>query len=178
MVPMIENPERALKVVEALHFPPLGERSYGGRRIGDMFGRNYHIDNNVVFVAQIETEKSIDAAPEIIAIDGVDVLFFSPDDMRVRMGLPINTPLATNEKLLGAMERTASAAHAAKKWCGCVIGDDDSLRAALRMGYQLIVGGSDIVFLRSESQRRREVFGGIVENRPVADAKKKVESAY
>ena len=178
MAPMVETAEQARHVVRALHFPPLGARSYGGRRVVDLHGREFHLENNVVFVSQIETEESVENAAEIAAVEGVDVLFFGPDDMRVQMGLPINTPLAENKRLRGAMERTAKAARDAKKHCGCVIGDETTLRMALDMGYQLIVGGGDIVFLRNEAQRRRELFRGIVDDRPNVETGSKPASAY
>jgi 2-keto-3-deoxy-L-rhamnonate aldolase RhmA len=165
MVPMIRTREQARQVVQAIHFPPLGERSYGGRRIGDILGREYHKDLDVLLVAQIETEDSVEAAPDIVAEPGVDVLFFSPDDMKVRMGLPVTTSLAASKKLQKAMEQTVAATKRAGKHAGCVVGDEKSFEIALSMGYRFLVGGSDIAFLRDESTRRLALFRGIAARR-------------
>lgn len=149
MVPMVNNKEQAQFIVKGLRFPPLGSRSYGGRRVIDRHGRDYYKDTHLMVVAQIETVESVKNAPEIIGTDGVDMLFFGPDDMKVQMGLPINTATDQSPELRQAMTATAKAAKAAGKFCGCVGGTPASAKMAQDLGYQLIIGGGDIGFMRT-----------------------------
>ena len=55
MVPMIDTADDARRIVDALRFPPLGKRSYGGRRAIDVGGRDYFRETELLVVAQIET---------------------------------------------------------------------------------------------------------------------------
>ena len=156
MMPMIDTPEQAKEVVMATRFPPLGNRSYGGRRIIDLEGRDYYQDQHMIVVAQVETVLSVENASKIIATDGIDALFFSPDDMKVQMGLPINTVPLQNDLLKEAMRKVANAAKAAGKWSGCIAADAPSLQTVKAMGYQLVVGGGDIGFLRTAAAQKLE----------------------
>ena len=148
MVPMVNNAEEAKAIVGRLRFPPLGHRSYGGRRVIDLYGRDYYRDRDLMVVAQIETLEAVDHAEEIIATEGIDCLFFGPDDMKVRMDIPINTPPLENPKLTAAMEKVAAVARAAGKFAGTVTPSPAATKAGIEMGYQMLVGGGDIMFLR------------------------------
>ena len=86
-VPMVDTPEQAHAIVRPIRFPPLGNRSYGGRRPIDLHTRDYHTLTQVgADRAEIETPEALANARAIAAVEGVDVLFFSPDDMK-RPGL-------------------------------------------------------------------------------------------
>jgi len=148
MVPMVDNAAQAQQIVQGLRFPPVGNRSYGGRRVIDLHGRDYFHEQEILVVAQVETLDAVKNAEEIINTDGVDCLFFGPDDMKVRMGLPINTAVNESPELQAAMKSTAEAAKAAGKFAGCVGATPESLQVAIDLGYQLMVGGGDIGFLR------------------------------
>ena len=154
MVPMVNNARDAQTVVDGLRFPPTGKRSYGGRRVIDIGGRDYFRESELVVVAQIETPEAVENAEEVIAVEGIDVLFFGPDDMKVRLGLPMTTPTTDNELLQDAMRRTAQAAKKAGKACGCVAPSEASLTMSIDMGYQLVIGGADVAFLRVASAQR------------------------
>lgn len=148
MVPMVNNAKEAKDAVNGLRFPPLGKRSYGGRRVIDLYGREYYQEQPLGLVAQVETLDAVANADEIAATEGVDVLFFGPDDMKVRMGLPINTKLDESDELQEAMRKVAAACKKHGKYAGCVGATPESLRTATSLGYQVIVGGGDIAILR------------------------------
>lgn len=153
MVPMVNTPDEARALVRAACFPPLGSRSYGGRRVIDVAGPEYCLTANdrLVLIAQIETLEAVANAAQIAAVEGIDVLFFGPDDMKMRMGIPINTPMEESSQLLQAMAQTADAALKAGKVPGCVSATPASIRRAADMGYRLIAGGADVGFLKTAS---------------------------
>jgi len=165
MVPMVNSAEQAQGLVSALRFPPLGERSYGGRRVVDLYGRDYYAKQEMLLVVQIETVEACRQAPDIIATEGVDCLFFSPDDMRLRMDLPMNTPIVENEELRDAMAGVARAATEAGKFCGCVATDKETLTVAIEQGYRLIAGGGDAGFLRTMAAQRLVELRNVIERR-------------
>ena len=171
MVPMVNTVAEASAVVRAVRFPPLGSRSFGGRRAIDLGSRDYYQDDNLLVVAQIETVESVEHVDEIIRVPGVDVVFFGPDDMKVQMGIPVNTPVLSNERLLAAMERTAEAAREAKKFCGCVVGSEQDFERVIAMGYQLVVAGGDVVFMRVMGEQRRTNLRQILARRAQTDGK-------
>ncbi len=143
MVPMVNSAEEAAAIVDNGRFPPLGNRSFGARRAIDVFGRDYYKDQEPLLIAQIETPEAVDNAAAIAATKGIDAIFLGADDLRIQMGLHINTPLTESEPLLAALERVARAAKDTGKVAGCVAGQPDLFRRCVELGYQIIVGGND-----------------------------------
>ncbi len=88
MVPVVNTPEQAKAVVDATRFPPLGNRSYGGRRPIDFLGRDYYMGEGLVLVLQIETPEAVENAAAIAALEGVDALFLGADDLKIQLGVP------------------------------------------------------------------------------------------
>ena len=153
MVPMVNSVDEARAIVTAATFPPMGERSYGGRRVIDLGGRDYYSSANDanVIIAQIETPQAADAAEAIAAVDGIDVLFFSPDDLKLRMDLPIEASPLDSDKMAAVMKRLATAAKNAGKIAGCIACTPEAITMASSLGYRLIVGGGDVPFLRNSA---------------------------
>jgi 4-hydroxy-2-oxoheptanedioate aldolase len=148
MVPMVDSPEQAELIVQGTRFPPRGNRSYGARRAIDLDGREYY-QRELMVVAQIETLEAVDAAAEIAAVDGIDALFFGPDDMKLRMGIPVNTPVTDHPRLREALAQTAAAAAAAGIFAGTVAPSAAAAEMVTELGYRILVGGGDIAFLRA-----------------------------
>jgi len=164
MIPMVDTPEDAEAIVRALRFPPRGFRSFGSRRLADCVGLDYHQAVQPLIFAQIETPEAIENAPQIAAVDGVDVLYFSPDDLKIRMQIPIETATSDSETLLSAMEKIADAAKQSRKALGAAgVTTPELLGRCIDMGYQVVTGGSDVMFIRRGSARQLELL------RPVAD---------
>ena len=166
MVPMIDTAEAARRVVDAVRFPPAGKRSYGGRRSIDVEGRGYFqtADERLLLVAQIETAEAVRNAGAIAATEGVDVLFFGPDDMKVRLGIPIDTSIKDSVEVADALEQTVAAAKAAGKMVGCVAGTGEVIKLAISLGCQLIAGGGDVGFLRTAAPAKLKELRGAIDS--------------
>lgn len=156
MFPMVNNAEEARNVVQNLRFAPLGRRSFGGRRVIDVDGREYYRERELMLVAQIETIEAVDNVEAIVNTEGVDAVFFGPDDMRVQLGIQINTPVSEDARLRAAMEKTVKTARNAGKFAGTVGPSPESLRTCLELGYQLVVCGGDVYFIRMGSSQLLE----------------------
>lgn len=168
MVPMVDTAEQARRVVEAARFPPLGKRSYGGRRIRDLEGAEYFrtANTDMLILAQIETPEAVANAEAIAATPGIDALFFGADDLKVRLDLPPTLAVTESDQLMKAMERTGRAAKNAGKLSGCVAANSPTLSLAISQGYQIIAGGGDVLFLREAAPKKLKELRDAIESRP------------
>jgi 2-keto-3-deoxy-L-rhamnonate aldolase RhmA len=171
MIPMVNTRDEAKRLVAELTFAPTGRRSYGGRRVVDVHTRDFHLKKPPVLMMQIETLEAVDNVEAIAETEGVDCLFYGPDDMRVQCGLPMTTGVFEDDRLLAGLKRTAEAARKAGKWCGTVSPDPAGFQKCLDMGYQVLVAGADIGFLRTSAARQlamvQEIFGKVGGKTPV-----------
>jgi len=154
IVPCVDTPEQAQAAVAAAKFPPLGNRSYGGRRPIDRHGRGYAATANAetLLVVQIESPLAIENVDRIAAVPGVDALFLGPDDIMLRRGFTMDTP--RSEATLGADMRAVIAACGRHGKRAVTVGiGGDMLALCLREGFHLIVGGGDVAFLAQGSRQ-------------------------
>ena len=151
MVPMVNTAEAAAAIVNAAKFPPLGTRSFGGRRPIDLKDRTYYRNKEPIIVAQIETPEAVKNALAIAKTDGIDVLMLGPDDIRVHLGLSIDAPMLETPVLLEALETVVTAARTAGKSAACITPTREMVNHAMGLGYRLFIGGSDAQILNRRS---------------------------
>jgi 4-hydroxy-2-oxoheptanedioate aldolase len=179
MVPMVDTPDQAEAVVRAAKFPPLGDRSFGGRRVIDTRGRMYaHTSNDATFLmAQIETPEGLENVDAIAAVDGVDIIFLGPDDMRLRRGERMDEPRSM-EQLERDMERVAEAGRANGKPCAMPAIGSEMIQLCQRIGFQIICCGMDAAFLADGSQAASQVARKTLAEGSPVDVKGDPESLY
>ena len=91
MFPLVNTPERARQIVQAVKFPPVGSRGMDGAGLdGDYYldaGENYAegVNRETFVVVQIETPQAVENADAIAAVDGIDGLFIGPADLTLRL---------------------------------------------------------------------------------------------
>ncbi len=153
MIPQVESAEVAAAVVRALRFPPRGSRSFGGRRPIDAHGRDYYRTREPLVVVQIESQTALESVEQIAAVEGVDLLFFGADDMKLSLALPVETLVGDNDQLSQAQGHIARAARAAGKGCGCGIVKPQDVSILAEMGYHLLAIGGDVPFLRTGARQ-------------------------
>jgi 4-hydroxy-2-oxoheptanedioate aldolase len=91
MCPLIGSVEDAEAFVQAVKYPPHGNRSWGPYRARlDHPGADYFKIANDWTIAcpQIETRGALDQLDEILALDGVDMVCFGPNDLSVALTGP------------------------------------------------------------------------------------------
>lgn len=153
IVPCIDTVEQARLAVDAAKFPPLGRRSYGGRRPIDLHGRTYADNANTeqLLILQIESPAAFEAAADIAAIPGVDGLMLGPDDMLLRRGVSMTTPRSP-ENLAADMRGIAEAARKHGKFLIGIGFDETMIKLNADLGVQMIVSGGDVPFLANSSK--------------------------
>lgn len=89
LVPRVSCATEAMRAVEAARFPPEGRRGVGpGRAAG--YGRTIaaYLDAaraQTVVAIQIETVEALDNLEEILAVQGIDLVFIGPGDLGVSL---------------------------------------------------------------------------------------------
>ena len=183
IVPQVESVADAQAIVTAAKFPPLGQRSYGGRRPVDLHGRTYSDTANteILLVAQIESPQAIDAVDAIAAVPGIDALFLGPDDIMIRRGYAMTAP--RNKDTLGKDMEAVTAACRRHGKIACTVGfGADMLSLSVSTGFQLIVSGGDVAFLASTSTQAskdaRATLKGVKPPAPATGGTKGPSSPY
>lgn len=90
IVPMVNSVEDARRLVKALKYAPLGERSYGPLRASGMAGLTsaaYFASANdfTLLFVMIETRAGMEALDEILAVPGVDGVLVGPNDLCIAL---------------------------------------------------------------------------------------------
>jgi 4-hydroxy-2-oxoheptanedioate aldolase len=151
MYPRCSDAAEAAEVVRWSKFAPQGTRGYDGGNpdcpyIAMPLERYIREANEQTFVViQIEDPGALERAPEIAAVDGVDVLFLGPADMSILSGIPGQFD---HPRMQEAIRHVAAAARAAGKHWGMPSGSVDVIRQLVDMGARFLCHGCDIVMVK------------------------------
>ncbi len=157
MVPMIESAQEAQAVVSACRYPPKGSRGLAigiarGSAYGTISDRDYvdNVADDTFVVCQIETLEGVRNAKDIIAVDGVDMLFVGRNDLAADSGhmLDLDHP-----EVNGLMDEVKAVAKAAGKKIGTVPSIGRSWQQLIDEGFDLVIPSSDIAVLRMFAQQ-------------------------
>ena len=146
MIPRLETPDEVAETLRWMRYPPAGIRGVALTNRGGGYGEIGHanlaatVNDRVLGVFQVESPAAVAAAPEIAAIDGVDVLFVGPADLSHAMGIPgrFAEPAFT-----AALDAVATACRAQGKAAGILLPDASGVAAYRARGYSFIGVGSD-----------------------------------
>lgn len=150
LVPMVNSVAEAEDVAAAARYPPAGRRGVAGVRaagFGDTFDE-YVADANesTAVIVQIETGAGLDAAPDIAAVDGITSLFVGPKDLTSSLAGAGNDPPAGFEESVAAVR---TAAHENGCPAGIYGGDPETTAQRLSEGFDYVIAGTDLGFLRN-----------------------------
>ena len=165
MIPHVSTPEQARELVQAVKFPPLGDRGLdGGGRDASFFinaPKDYTTQANreTLLVVQIETPQALENAPAIAAVPGVDVLFLGPADMALRLGC---TPSVNDPKMMEAQKKVAAAAKQHGKAWGRPVGSAEDARTLVQLGAQFVAYGNDYGALHAHFSQCAAAFDEIL----------------
>ena len=154
IVPLVNTVEEADHIVSAAKFPPLGERSFGGRRIIDRKSRSFSqtANEDTLVIAQIETPGALENAEAIAAIDGIDALFLGPDDIMLRRGLPMETP-RTKETIGKDIETVGQASIKHGKFSVMPAFTPEIIKHCHANGFKMLASGADSMLLTGASEQ-------------------------
>ena len=144
MFPFVNSPEEARRAVQYMKYPPKGTRGVAGVIRATAYGcewQNYFSQANEksLVVVQIETAAAVEAAEQIAAVDGVDVLFVGPLDLSVSLGCPNDF---TPPHFVAALEKVIAAAHRHGKVAG-ILSRPQLVQQHKNLGFRFFALGSD-----------------------------------
>ena len=149
MMPLISNATTAGRIVDAVKFPPLGNRGLDGAGLDADFGldaigpNSTYIDdiNRETFVVvQIETPDALENVDDIASVPGIDAFFVGPGDLGLRVG-QVESDAQT--ALDAAIARVAEVASKRGIAWGMPAGTPEQIAELRGMGAQLLAYRGD-----------------------------------
>jgi 2-keto-3-deoxy-L-rhamnonate aldolase RhmA len=153
LAPLVSEPQMAYDLVQAVKFPPLGNRGMDGAGFDGDYGigvwqpgSTYNADANreTFLITQVETLQAVANAEEIVSIDGVDGLFIGPADLSLRIATAPAGNTMTMEK---AIDVVAAAARKHNKIWGITAGSVDDIQRFRALGAQIVPWGGDFALM-------------------------------
>ncbi len=150
MVPMIKTAADAEAAVQAVYYPPRGQRGVGLAR-AQGYGARFQeyrlwLEENAVIVAMIEHIDSVNAIDSILSVPGIDAYIIGPYDLSGSMGRPgeLDYP-----EVQSAIEHIREAGLRLGKPGGIhvVEPNPDELRRNIEAGFNFLGYGLDIRIL-------------------------------
>jgi 4-hydroxy-2-oxoheptanedioate aldolase len=168
-VPSVTEPAQARLIVEASHFPPRGRRGFGSttRAAGYGFTPRSQVvrtaGDETLVIVQVETRKGVENLNDILAVDGVDIVFLGTSDMSLDYGYASPSDPA----LLPLLEKIIGIIHRSGKRCGIHLADLGLAPQMRDLGVTYFTVAPLAMigpFLQSKSKEIKEMFSGLPGN--------------
>ncbi|MCE0766024.1 HpcH/HpaI aldolase/citrate lyase family protein [Pseudonocardia kujensis] len=161
LVPMISSADEAREVVRHCRYPQPGvdgSRGVAGARAA-AWGRDREYfsraNTDVCVLVQVETVEGLRSLDEIVAVGGVDGVFFGPSDLAASLGL-LGRPEAPEVRQ--AIEDAIGNVRATGKAAGVLTRVPESAARYIDAGATFVAVGTDAGLLVEGSDRLREAF--------------------
>jgi len=151
--PMVSTPDQAAALVDAMRYPPRGNRSFGPTRANFSAGGNYasEANDNVVCFAMIETAEAVDNLDAIAATPGLDGLYIGPADLTLGVTkgrLPPGFD-RQEEEMIAVIKKIREAAHRAGIRAALHCGSSEYAAKAIGWGFDMVTLLNDVRLLAS-----------------------------
>jgi 2-keto-3-deoxy-L-rhamnonate aldolase RhmA len=166
VVPHVDTPEEARRLVEAFRFAPMGRRSTGGTNAA--FGYRAPppaeaqriLNAGLIIIPMIETPQAVANAEVIAAVDGIDVLLIGSNDLALEMGIPGEIG---HERVRDAYAKVGAACRRHNKVLGMGgVYDQELASRYIGMGASFVLGANDHALLLNAATQRAAFLRGIV----------------
>ena len=145
MIPHVSTAEKAQQLVQAVKFPPLGDRGIDAAGLDADFSLPDHAtytqeaNRETFLVVQIETLEAVENVDEIAAVEGVDGLFLGPGDLGIRIS---NQPTCGLTVEIARQKLADACKKYGKAW-GQPTGTLELLQQLHAQGARLLAQGGD-----------------------------------
>ncbi len=146
MVPMVESAAQAESIVEAMRYPPAGRRGaafgfahdhYSNEPVAD---KVTHANARNLTIVQIESERGVEHADDIAAVEGVDVIWVGHFDLSNFIGVPGQFE---SKEFNDAVDAVIAATRRHNKALGFMAGDANWVSWAKEKGFTMLACGTD-----------------------------------
>ena len=151
LIPMIETGEQARACVNAVYYPPQGQRGVGtslarAARWNGISDYVHSANEQIGLFVQVESQAAIDNLDDILAIESIDGVFIGPSDLAASMG---KLGAADDEKVQQAISLAISKAQSAGKFAGILALSEGLQSQCKASGIDFIGVGVDTLLLRN-----------------------------
>jgi 2-keto-3-deoxy-L-rhamnonate aldolase RhmA len=163
VMPHVDTAEQAKRIADALHYPPMGHRSWGGPPA--VYGylppataeAQAAINAEILTIVMLESPEAVRNADAIAAVPGVDVLFIGTSDLTAELGI---SGQMGHPKVIDAYKSVGEACHKHGKTLGMGgVYDEENAARYVGMGAKFILSGSDHSYIMSGANERSKFFG-------------------
>ena len=165
VVPHVDTPDEARRLVEAFRFAPMGHRSTGGSNAA--FGyrppaaaeAQQILNAGLLIVPMIETPLAVENAEAIAALPGIDALLIGTNDLTLEMGIPGQLG---HERVREAYEKAGAACRRHNKVLGMGgVYDQELATRYIGMGARFVLAANDHGLLLNAATGRAEFLRGL-----------------
>lgn len=154
LIPSIDTAEEARAAVAACIYPTRGRRGTASSSVrASSYGMatDYVATcaDNLLIACQIESAKAVENIDEILAVDGIDLIFIGPFDLSATVGQMGNLKHPEVARLIAHAEARIKASG---RPMGTVPHPGCTWKDMFERGYQFVNAGSDIARLRDGSR--------------------------
>lgn len=159
IVPMVLNQEDAQKAVDAVRYPPFGNRGVGlsrAQHYGIGFeAYNKWVNSQSVVIVQVEHIDAVNNLESILSLEGVDGIIVGPYDLSASLGMPgqFNAP-----EVVEALNRVEEISSKHKKALGfhVIKPTHKEVMTKLKKGYTFIAFSLDFLFLGEKAREEMQ----------------------
>lgn len=152
--PMVNSAEEALRLVRAVKYPPVGERSFGPYRAKLLAGPvdYFHKSNGwTIACAQIETKEAVENLDAILTTPHLDMIYAGPNDLAISLSNGGHHDVTAPE-VRDALGEVLARCRAHGVIAGAFANTADQARAMAEAGWQVLSVSTDAGWLAAAAR--------------------------
>jgi 4-hydroxy-2-oxoheptanedioate aldolase len=153
IVPNVASKAAAEAAVQAIKYPPRGTRGASTMSRAAFYGvtqspADYlrRANEETLFLPIVEDREALEVLPDVVGVDGVDVVLIGPADLALSMGIPGGW---SDPRVQAEVDRIARAARGAGRPAMIVALDPEDGRRLIERGFQALLVPSGSVIARA-----------------------------
>jgi len=158
--PMVNTPDDARRLVDAVKYPPQGSRSWGPYRARLGLG-DYFRDANrwTIACGQIETKAALADLDAILATPGLDMICAGPNDLAITLSGGAHANIRAPE-VTTALDHLLAKCREHGVIATIFANDADYARPLVAAGWQIIAVANDARWIGAAASAARKVIDG------------------
>ncbi|MEE2989723.1 MAG: aldolase/citrate lyase family protein [Planctomycetota bacterium] len=150
IAPQVNTAQQAADVVAWSRYAPEGRRGVGLARAHG-YGLNFQeyvesANQEITVIVQAEHAEAVENIEQIVQVEGIDAVLLGPYDLAASLG---KMGQVDDPEVTGAIDRITAACQDAGLPLGIFGVSADAIRPYVARGYNLVVAGTDTIFLAS-----------------------------
>jgi 4-hydroxy-2-oxoheptanedioate aldolase len=158
--PMINTPEDARKLVEAVKYPPLGGRSWGPYRARLGLGDYFREANGwTIACGQIETKEALGNLDAILGTPGLDAICAGPNDLAITLSGGKHADIRAPE-VTAALDHLLAKCKEHSVIATIFANDADFARQVIAAGWEVIAIANDTRWVGAAAASAKAILEG------------------